>query len=497
VEKIVEVYLEKLQLENLVVSSNTEAIKEVPISELTYDSKEVIKGTLFICKGVNFKVSYLEEAALRGAALYVSEKKYDLDIDYPCIIVKDIRKTMPLLADLFYDSPTEKMNLVGITGTKGKTTTINYFKSIIDEYLLAQGKKESGILSTIETYDGKERFASRLTTPEAISVYKHIRNAVDYNLEYLEMEVSSQALKYGRVEGVFYDIGIFTNISEDHISPTEHKDFEDYFQAKLKIFEQAKVAVINKEADHFEQIQEAASKCEKVITFGRHSECDIYGHNINHVNDQIHFQVRTKDFDEEIVLNIQGEVNVENALAAISAASVLGIPVEHMKLGLIKAHIRGRMETYSNGDRSIIAIVDYAHNKLSFEKLFEHALSCYPDYKIVSIFGCPGGKAHHRRKDLGSTAGKYSDMVYIVADDPAFENVFDISEEIAKYVEAGGCAYEIIEEREAAIKKAIDSATQPTLILVAGKGHEKRQNYCGKYIECLSDSEYVELFLKR
>jgi UDP-N-acetylmuramyl-tripeptide synthetase len=492
----VEAYLEKLQLENLVISSDIEKIKDVCICELTYNSKEVTEATLFVCKGATFKKLYLEEAVLKGAALYVSEKKYDLNVDLPYIIVKDIRKVMALLADLFYDSPAQKINMVGITGTKGKTTTINYFKSIMDEYLFAQGKKESGILSTIETYDGKDRFASSLTTPEALEVYKHIRNAVDHDLMCLEMEVSSQALKYGRVEGVFYDIGIFTNISEDHISPTEHKDFEDYFQAKLRIFDQTKVAVINRNADCYERIKEAASKCERVITFGRNPECDIYGYNINHVNDKLHFQVRTKDFEQEIVLNIQGEVNVENALAAIGAASVLGIPPNYIQSGLEKTYIRGRMETYANSDRSIVAIVDYAHNRLSFEKLFAHAKDCYPDYRIVSIFGCPGGKAHHRREDLGSIAGKHSDMIYIVADDPDGEDVFDISKEIARYVEAGGCAYEIIEDRGVAIKKAIDSAAEPTLILVAGKGHEKRQKYGGKYIECLSDSEYVELFLK-
>jgi len=493
----IENYFERLKSEDLVVTFHLNEKEKTDISGLTYNSKEVKEGAMFVCKGISFKQKYLKEAIAKGAVIYISETKFSLPIEIPYIIVKDIRRAMPLLGDMFYHSPSKKLNLIGVTGTKGKTTTINYVKAIIDEYLAAKKKKESGLISTIEIYDGKKRRESSLTTPEALEVQKILGNAVDSGLEFVEMEVSSQALKYNRVSHIQYEVGIFTNISEDHISPGEHLDFNDYFESKLKLFEQVNTAVINADADCYNEIRATAGRCRRVVIYGKEPENDIYGYDVRYVDEELHFCVKCDAFDEAFAIRIQGDFNVENALAAIGAAYVLNIPVEYISEGLKKAHINGRMELYTSQDKDIVVIVDYAHNKLSFEKLYTHAAKYYPAYQIVTIFGCPGGKAYNRREDLGTVAGQYSNKVYLVADDPGFEKPDDISREIAKYLEEKNCSYEIIEDRGKAIKQAIMKAKSKTLILVAGKGHERRQKYGDKYMECLSDAEYVKLFLEK
>ena len=324
---------------------------------------------------------------------------------------------------------------------------------------------------------------------------QHFRNAVDSGIDFLEMEVSSQALKYGRVEQIMFDAAIFLNISEDHISPIEHPDFEDYFSSKLKMFAQTKNALINTNSDYFERVAEAAKAALNVITFGTNEGSDIYGYDIEKVDHEIHFRVKCDRFDEAFALTMPGLFNVENALAAIAAAYVFNIPVEFMKSGLYRARSSGRMETYMSADKNVIAVVDYAHNKLSFDKLFSSTRKEYPDYDIISIFGCPGKKAFIRRRDLGTIAGMYSKKVYLVAEDPGAEPVEQISKDIAQYVEAQHCPYEMIEDRGEAIHKAIMEAEGKTILLITGKGNETRQKYGTEYLDCPSDVEYTKKYL--
>ena len=198
------------------------------ISFVTYDSREVTDGTLFICKGAAFKPEYLKSAIADGACAYISETGYEEGGDVPAIIVSDIRKAMPILGDLFYDYPQKKLNLTGFGGTKGKSTSTYYMKYVVDEYLEKNGKPESGVLSSIDNYDGVIREESHITTAESLELHRHFYNAVSTGIDFMEMEVSSQALKYDRVLGIGFTVSVFLNISEDHISPNEHKDFEDY-----------------------------------------------------------------------------------------------------------------------------------------------------------------------------------------------------------------------------------------------------------------------------
>ena len=230
-------YIQLLQRKNLQLEfSGAPLTREVSL--VSCDSRQVVPGTLFICKGAHFKVEFLQSAKEQGAFAYLSEKRYD-QVDLPCILVSDVRLAMALLADFYYNHPSAKLGVVGITGTKGKSSTAYYLKYIFDEYLAAKGQPASGVISSIETYDGVEKFESHLTTPEPLDLERHFANGVATGMRYLTMEVSSQALKYDRVKNVEFAAAVFLNIGMDHISPIEHPDFEDYFASKLRIFSQA------------------------------------------------------------------------------------------------------------------------------------------------------------------------------------------------------------------------------------------------------------------
>lgn len=487
---------EKLLIEEKQYSNNKlyEEKKDTIIEYITYDSKKVKKNTLFICKGAAFKKEYLLSAKEKGAACYVSEKDYDIDL--PCLLVKDIRKAMPYLASEFFNYPQKEITITGITGTKGKSTTACYIKAILDLYLKEKENKDTALISSINTYDGKADFESHITTPESVELIEHIRNAVDKGLPYLTMEASSQALKYDRVDLVEFTVGLFLNISEDHISPIEHPTFEDYFHSKLKIFERTKNAVINHDADYFDEIKEAAQKSDKVeniIVFGTDKSCDLYCHDIKKIDGAIEFYVKTKNFDEKFDITMPGLFNVENALAAIATSLIYKIPLDYIKRGLHIARSKGRMELFSTKDKKLFVLVDYAHNKLSFEKLFGSVKEEYKDREIISIFGCPGKKAYKRRTELGEIASIYSKKIYIVAEDPGEEKYADIASEMEKHIT---CDYEKIEDRKEAIRKAIFSIRNKTIILVTGKGDETRQKYGRKYLPYPSDSSIVKEAIK-
>lgn len=464
------------------------------VEYISCDSNDVRPGTLFLCKGAHFKDEYLRAAQEKGAVCYVADKERACGGD--CIIVDDVRRAMALMANFYYGEAWSKLNLVGITGTKGKSTTAYFVKYIIDEAMKAEGGSESAVISSIDTYDGVERFESHLTTPEPFDLHRHFDNAVKSGIKYLTMEVSSQALKYDRVFGVGFTVGCFLNIGNDHISPVEHADFADYFGSKLRLFESCAAAVINMDCDHADEIAESAAAAGRVITFSQKmADADVYAYGVHKREDDTVFMVKTADFDMEFTLTIPGLFNVENALAAIGIAMALGIDKKYMLTGLMKARSKGRMEVYQNADKRVTAIVDYAHNELSFRNLFESVRREYEGRRIAIVFGCPGYKAYDRRRDLGTIAGEYASMVYITEEDPGEEPVDNISREIAGYVKAQGCPCEIINDRGEAIRRAITDCAEPTVVLVTGKGDETRQKRGTEYVDCPSDVDYVRRFL--
>lgn len=487
-------YIQLLQRKNLLVSSvGAPLTREVAL--VSCDSREVIPGTLFICKGAHFKAEFLRSAAEKGAFAYIADKPYD-NVDLPCLQVTDVRLTMALLADYYYNHPSGKLSVVGVTGTKGKSSTTYYLKYIFDEYLAAKGQKPSGVVGGIETYDGVEKFESHLTTPEPLELERHFANGVSTDMRYLTMEVSSQALKYDRVKNVEFASAVFLNIGTDHISPIEHPDFEDYFNSKLRIFAQAASACVNLDSDHADRVLEAARVCPRIITFSQKDpSATIFGSQVRKMGGDILFRVKTPRYSREFRLTMPGLFNVQNALAALAVCEALGIPEQYAFAGLMKARVPGRMEVYTNADDRVSVIVDYAHNKLSFETLFQSVQAEYPGRRIVTVFGCPGYKAYDRRRDLGEISGRYSDLVILTEEDAGEEPVEDICRDIAQYVEAEKCDYSIVPDRGEAIRQAVMSCHEPTVILLTGKGAETRQKRGIEYIDTPSDVEYSKKFL--
>ncbi len=495
-------YVKLLEDNHILVETNAEEAQlEESVRYISYNSMDVKFGTLFICKGTHFSVDYLKSAVNEGAFAYISEQKYDLTEmktprAIPYILVNDMRKAMAYISDKYYDQVWKKLDLIGITGTKGKSTTTYFMKAILDDYLKDLKKPKSAVLSGIDNYDGIIKEESHLTTPETLDLHKHFNNAVKSEIEYLTMEVSSQALKYHRTLGVHYTVGCFLNIGEDHISDAEHSDFGDYFRSKLKLFSQCDTACINLDSEHSDQILAEASRCKRVITFGLNEKADIYGYNMTATGNSITFNVRSDSFDEPFKINMPGLFNVSNALAAISISYSLNIPLKNIHAGLKKAQVSGRMEVYTNMTKDLYVIVDYAHNKMSFESLFASMKREFPNKKISIVFGCPGKKALSRRRELGDVAGRYSDHVFITEEDAGEESLMKICEEIAKHVEKYECVCSIIPDRKEAIRQAIVDADRDTIVLVTGKGRETRQKRGTKYIDTPSDVEYVQEFLK-
>ena len=461
------------------------------ITCLTYDSRAVSPNAMYICKGVHFREEYLREAAGRGAVVYVSEKRYD-SVDLPYILVRDIRRAMAYLAIVFFNDAPSRLTSVGITGTKGKSTTAYYVKAILDEFY----PKECAILSSIDNYDGVSREESHLTTPEAVELHRHFENACESGISHLVMEVSSQALKYDRVFGIRFGVACFTNIGTDHISPVEHPDFEDYFASKLKIFDDCAAACINTDMEHAERVLAyAREKHCRILTFGSHPEDDIFCQSREKRADGIYFTVRTPAFTRTLHITMPGMFNVENALAAVAVATALKLPPEAIERGLAEARAPGRMEVFESRDKRVTVLVDYAHNRMSFDALVRSAEVEYPGKRRIVVFGCPGRKAQLRRRDLGEMAGLHCDLAILTEEDPGEEPVHKISEEIGAYVAAAGGKYVITDDRGEAIREAILENGTDKVIFLTGKGRETRQKRGTLYIDTPSDVDFTEKYL--
>ena len=491
------------------------------VSGITYNSREAKPGILFVVKGAHFREQYLEDAIAAGAVCYVREDPkgtaaascsidgtVQADESFPVrpgcigITVTDIRKAMPFIAETFYGKLSDELTMVGITGTKGKSTTAYYMRYILDDYMTQTGGKRTAICSGIDNYDGVIEEESHLTTPEIMELYQHMDNALKSGIKYMTMEVSSQALKYDRVDGITFEAGAFLNIGSDHISAIEHPDFNDYLESKLRLFSHCRKACINLDCEEQERIRAASADCPYVITFSQEDEtANVYGYDIRSDAGKVTFRVRGRgiegyeDFDEEITLGTFGTINVENALAAVAMSALLGVPFEFVQSGLAKAVSPGRMEVFYSKDRKKIAIVDYAHNKLSYERFFETIKDEFPDKKMIIVFGCPGGKAFARREELGTIAGKNCIYSVITEEDYGEEDVNKICREIGEFVAAAGGKFEIITDRVEAIRKAITLMDDDTILFLPGKGRETREKRGIQYIDTPSDADVVMEYL--
>lgn len=479
-------YVSAMEKSGLLISHTVaESDMNKYIECLTYDTRELTDNALFICKGAHFKEEYLDFSLANGALCYISEKDYGKQNG---ILVSNIRKAMPILASLFYDNAPAKIVSVGITGTKGKSTVTYYLRAILDLYMKATKKPPCAVISSIDTFDGVINKESHITTPEAVEFYRHFNNAYESGITHLISEISSQALKYDRVSGVNFDIGVFTNIGTDHISPVEHKDFEDYFGSKLNIFDSCKTACINSDSDFADRIINSAKGKADIVTYGTKESDTIFCRSIQKCGDGFSFFVKTPDYEKEMRITMPGIFNVSNALAAIAVCYILGIDEKYVSEGLECARVSGRMQVYKSKDEKIAVIVDYAHNKMSFNALYNTVGIEYPGYSVVSVFGCPGCKAHLRRKDLAEESDAHSDYIVITEEDSGEEPFESIASDIEANIKS--CPYAKIEDRGQALREAIFGfKADKKVILFTGKGEETRLKRGLVYEDCPTDAE--------
>ncbi len=489
-----------------------EALLAGRVTHITFDSREAAPGTLFVCKGAGFREEYLRDALEKGALAWVSEEPRNAGSG---LIVSDIRKAMALLANQLYGEPWRDFPLIGLTGTKGKSTTLYFLRSIIDGPGNADLAGGVGYLSSIDTYDGVERFESHLTTPEALVLARHFDHARESGLFGMVMEVSSQALKYDRTLGVVFRIGCFLNFGADHIGGREHADEEDYFSSKLKFFDQCRTICLNVETKGLPRILEAIEHsplCEKRILYSPSGQAEWQGLPVDYLARDVQKQGRETVFHihrrrgegsfpgsfedmGEFRLTIPGLFNVENALAATVVARELGFAPDRIREGLREAKVAGRMEVFEDPQRKLAVIVDYAHNRMSFESLYSSTKKEYPGWRIEALFGCPGGKGLQRRQELPEIVARYADYAWITEEDPAEEDVLEISGILKENLDKGGCPARIVADREEAIRLAIGNAPPETVIVMTGKGRENYQKRGTEYEAVESDVELVQKYL--
>lgn len=464
-----------LGLEN--IKAKGEIDREV--TAITNDSREVIEGSLFFAiKGFsNDGTQYIPTAIEKGAKVILVDDKFDLrSVEIPAdvtfVVVPDARYAMAICSCNFYDNPSRKLKLIGVTGTKGKTTTTYMMK----EMLQKQGYK-TGLIGTIAIYSGDRKIEdSDRTTPESIKLQKILAQMVDDGCQLVVMEVSSQSLKLHRVAGCEFYAGLFTNFSEDHISPKEHPDMEDYFNSKLELMKMCKYGFIN--ADDLQ-----VSKVPKLLpdkdikTYGIDNQCDLLAKDITITNSYVDFKVKIGERNERIKVGIPGRFSVYNSLAAISVAMKLGCNAENIKESLLDVRVPGRSELVNNS-KELTIMIDYAHSPESLENIL-NAVKSYTRGRVISVFGCGGDRDSAKRPKMGEISGKIADFTIITSDNPRTEDPEKIVSQIEEGIKKTNGKYVCIVDRVEAIKYAIDMASKKDLILLAGKGHEPYQEING------------------
>ncbi len=463
--------LEKLEYECLQGNVQTE------VKSLVYDSRKIEKDCLFVCIiGANFDGhTFAQEAADKEAAvLVVSEELGKLPEGVTVIRVKDTRYALAYLSAAWFGYPAEKLKTIGITGTKGKTTTTYLVKSILEH----AGFKV-GLVGTIETIIGEKHIPATNTTPESYVLQESFAEMVQAGLDTVVMEVSSQALMQHRTEGFLFDYGIFTNLEPDHIGPNEHKSFEEYTACKGMLFRQCRIGIVNGDDAHVEKVLEGHT-CQ-VETYGMGEECMLRAEGLELVHKPgalgIDFHVSGL-MDFEVEAPMPGRFSVYNALCAIAVCRHFKVPVTDIQAALPAAKVKGRIEKVQVSDKFTL-LIDYAHNAMALESLLT-TLKEYHPRRLVCLFGCGGNRSRQRRFEMGEVSGRLADLTIITSDNPRFEEPQAIIEDIKTgFARTKGSFVEICDRREA-IAYAISHAEEGDLIVLAGKGHEDYQEIKGK-----------------
>jgi UDP-N-acetylmuramoyl-L-alanyl-D-glutamate--2,6-diaminopimelate ligase len=448
----------------------------IEITNIAYDSRKVRSGTLFVCiEGFKLDGHEFVAAAVENSvrALLV-QKNVNVPEGITVIRVADTRMALARISNAFFENPSDKFNLYGVTGTKGKTTTTFMIKSILEK----AGQKV-GLIGTIANFIGNETIPTERTTPESYDLQALFGDMAEKIVNSVVMEVSSHALELHRVSCCNYDIGVFTNLTQDHLD--FHETFENYFNAKMKLFKMCNKALINIDSDYGERAREAAlAVSSKVFTFGIHKEADFRAVNIVTNPDSVEFDLVSMWENSHIKVNIPGVFTVYNALAAIGLSILGGISLQFIKEGLYSTKVPGRAEVVYTND-TFTVIIDYAHSPDSLENILA-TIKGYSTGRVVCLFGCGGDRDRTKRPIMGEISGRLSDFTIITSDNPRTEEPEKIVDDIVEGIKSTKGAYITIVDRKEAIKYALENAQRGDIILLAGKGHETYQIFKDKTI---------------
>ena len=453
---------------------------DIEIEGIAFNSKEVKENYLFVAiKGFETDGhKYVEEALEKGAKAILIEEGCDLKSlnipnDIAIVMARDTREALAIISCNYYKNPSNKLKLIGITGTKGKTTTTYMIKEILEK----AGKKV-GLIGTIETeIAGKKIKNNDRTTPESLELQKLLDNMVKAGVEIAVMEVSSQSLKLHRVTGCTFDMVVFTNFAEDHISPNEHPSMEDYLESKLKIFSMCKQAIVNADDLQGCKMQKRFPELQ-ITTYGIDNWANLLAKDITITNSYVDFKIKLTDKNERVKTCIPGRFSVYNSLASICIAQKYGINSEIIKQALLEVRVPGRSEMVDN-KLELPIMIDYAHTPESLQNILS-AVKIYTRGRVISVFGCGGNRDSAKRPLMGEVSGKTADYTIITSDNPRNEKPEEIAEQIEKGIKKTKGKYETIVDRTEAIKKAIKMANKRDIIVLAGKGHELEQEINGE-----------------
>lgn len=449
---------------------------EQEVTTVTYDSRKAEKDSLFICirGAVVDGHKFVPDVVAKGASVIVAEEEVQVPEYVTLILVEDTRYAMAFISAAYFGYPAEHLKTIGITGTKGKTTTTYMVKSILEN----AGYKV-GLIGTIEAIIGDKVIPAANTTPESFVIQEYFREMVDAGCDCVVMEVSSQGLMLHRTQGFVFDFGIFTNIEPDHIGPNEHRDFSHYLSCKSLLLKQCRVGIVNRDDQHFDKIIEGHT-CQ-LETYGFSEKADLRAEDAKLVGGKgylgISYHLRgLLDFPVEI--DIPGKFSIYNSLTAIAICRHFQVSEENIIKALKVAKVKGRIEMIKVSDEFTL-MIDYAHNAMALESLLT-TLREYHPHRLVCLFGCGGNRSRLRRYEMGEVAGRLADLTIITSDNPRNEEPQAIIDDIKTGIAKTDGTYVEIIDRKDAIRYAIRHGEPGDIIVLAGKGHEDYQEIRGK-----------------
>lgn len=449
-------------LTNVEISGDTNR----EINKIEYDSKRIEKNDIFVAIN-GFKdngKNYIDDAINNGACAIVCQDEIEKKEGITYIKVEDARIALAVMSATYYGNPARKLKIIGVTGTKGKTTTTYMIRDI----MLASGKK-IGMIGTICNTYGNIKEESIRTSPESLDLQALLARMVEAGMEYVVMEVSSHALALNRVYGIKFIVGVFTNLSEDHLD--FHKTMENYLEAKAKLFEMSDFAIVNGDDIYASRLLKMI-KCKKA-TYGLDNAVDLTATDIRVNPSYVEFKMYVNKMLETIKINIPGRFTVYNALAAIGVCSLFGAQMDAICGALGALRVPGRNEVIDL-NKTFTVIVDYAHTPASLEAILSSAKR-YTKGRVICVFGCGGNRDKEKRAMMGEISGRLADFTVITTDNPRDENPGKIIEDIETGIKQTRGLYKAIENRRQAIKFAMRIAWKSDVIIIAGKGHETYQ----------------------